>query len=134
LTSHPDQTGRILYFVLPFLFAVITNIALFTRNNRVHQNNFVRTYPSSPYILVSVFITIIGVAVIGIHAVLADAWTVKEWLLFTIICALLGLKSLIYSADTNATLFITVVVTIFLAGTNEWLFAEIRDMAEKSQD
>lgn len=134
LASHPDPTGRILYFALPFLFAVITNIALYARNLRVHQNNFVRVYPSNFYNLATFAIILIGTAVIGIYAVVADAWTVKEWILFTIVCVLLGLKALIYTADTNATLFITAIVTIFVALPNEWLFAELKNMAEDNQD
>lgn len=133
LAAHPDQTGRILYFALPFAFALILNLALFARNLRVHHNNFVRTLPSTFSSLAALLISLIGAGTIGIYAIIADAWTVKEWILFGVVCVLVGLKALIYTADTSPTLFITAIVTIFAALPNEWLFSELRDMSEATE-
>lgn len=118
---------------MPFCFAAVCNITLYNRNLRVHKNNFVRVLPSSFYYLLTFLIALIGVATVGIYAVLEDAWTVREWILFGLVCVLVGLKALIYTADTNATLFITAIVTIFAALPNEWLFSELRDMKEVTQ-
>ena len=54
-------------------------------------------------------------AAVGVYAVIADSWTLKEWILFAIINGLLGAKALIYAADTKPTLFITTVLVIFSA-------------------
>jgi hypothetical protein len=134
LASHPDTAGRILYFTLPYLFAVIINIALFSRNLRIHQNNFIKTYPSRYYIFVAFLITLVGTGVFGLYAVLADAWTVKQWIIFTVICVLIGLKSLIYTADTNATIVITALVTILASVITQWLFIDLRGLSEANQD
>lgn len=127
------MTGRILYFTLPFLFAVIINIAFLARNLRIHRNYFVLTEISKAYSIVVLLIAAVGTAVYGIYAVLNDAWTVREWILFAVIAVVLGLKALIYTADTNGTVIITAAVTIFAAFANEWFFALLRDMAEQTQ-
>lgn len=133
MISHPSTTGRILYFALPFLFAVIINIALLFRNLRIHRNFFVLTEISKAYSIVVLLVATVGTAAYGIYAVLNDAWTVREWILFAVIAIVLGLKALIYTADTNGTVIITAAVTIFAAFANEWFFALLRDMAEQTQ-
>jgi hypothetical protein len=115
LTAHPDPLGRILYFALPFLFAFIVNAVLFSRNQRIHQNNFVRVYPANTYTFLVVLLAIVGAAVIGIYAVIADAWNVREWILFSVICGVVGLKAIIYTADKDVTLFVTIWATCFAA-------------------
>lgn len=133
MTSHPNLTGRILYFTLPFLFAAIINIALLARNLRVHRNYFVLTEITRVCSIVVVLLATLGTAVYGIYAVLNDAFTVREWILFAVIAIVLGLKALIYTADTNGTVIITAGVAIFAAFANEWFFVLLRDMAEKTQ-
>lgn len=88
---------------------------------------------SKAYSIAVLLIASIGTAAYGIYAVLNDAWTVREWILFAVIAVVLGLKALIYTADTNGTVIITAAVTIFAALANEWFFALLRDMAEKTQ-
>jgi hypothetical protein len=65
---------------------------------------------------------------------LADAWTVKQWIIFAVICALVGLKPLIYTANTNVTIVITALVTILAAVVCQWLFIDLRALAEANQD
>lgn len=133
LAAHPDTLGRILYFALPFAFTLIVHLALHARNQRVHQNNFIRTLPSSSYSTLALIISLIGAATIGIYAILADAWTVLEWILFVHLCVLPALKSLIYTADTHITLFIATILAILITLPGNWLFAVLTDMSEASQ-
>jgi hypothetical protein len=133
LSAHPNTTGRILYFALPFAFTLIVNLVLYARNLRVHHNNFIRTLPAPIYNLIATVISLVGGATIGIYAVVADAWTVLEWILFLHLCVLLGLKALIYTADTHATLIITTILVILTALPGDWLFAVLRDMSEATQ-
>lgn len=133
LAAHPDLIGRILYFAIPFAFTLIVNLALYARNQRIHQNNFIRTFPVSPYSVAATAISLIGGANIGIYAILSDAWTVLEWILFVHLCVLIGLKALIYTADTHATLIITTLLTIVIILPGEWFFATLKDMPESSQ-
>ena len=134
LTSHPDTVGRILYFALPYLFALIVNVALIARNLRIHQNYFIKPFPSNTYFLIAFVIAYIGTAIAGIYAVISDAWTVKEWLLFAIVCVFLGLKGLVFTADTNPTLLITCFLMIVACIANQWLFIELKNMAEGNEN
>ncbi len=134
LASHPNTLGRILYFALPYLFALIVNLTLAFRNLRVHQNNFIRPFPPNSYFFIAFAVCYIGAAIAGIYAVISDAWTVKEWLLFAIFCIFIGLKGLIFTVDSNPTLLITCFLMIIASILNEWLFIELRDMAEGSQN
>lgn len=128
LAAHPNTVGRILYFALPYLYALILSVALLSRNFRIHQNYFIRAFPPKTYIYVAFFICLVGAAIAGIEAVIDDAWTVQDWILFAVTFVLIGLKALIYTADSHPTILIAGLVTILAAVSNQWLFISLRDM------
>jgi hypothetical protein len=66
LMSHPNPTARILYFAIPYAFTLICNLALYARNARVHQNNFIYTLPSNFFSFTFLLISLLGVAAIGV--------------------------------------------------------------------
>jgi hypothetical protein len=51
-------------------------------------------------------------------------------MLFATAMVLVGLAALIYTADTHATLVITVLIVVLAAMVNEWLFVDVRYMAQ----
>jgi hypothetical protein len=67
------------------LLVTLTTSLLQSRNLRIHRNNFVKPYPSAFFANLTLAISLIAAAVIGVYAVVSDAWTVKLWILFALI-------------------------------------------------
>jgi hypothetical protein len=69
---------------------------------------------------------------IGIYAVIADAWSTKEWVLWTAILIFGGLTILAYATHDSCGVNVGLVLAALLGFAwfffNEWLFAETRDM------
>lgn len=75
----------------------------------------------------------LGIVAVGIYAVAADAWTVKEWIIFAVLATTLGLKAILLAFDSHLTLLASTVLTIFAAITNQLLFVTLADMSEAGQ-
>ena len=105
-------------------------MTLFSRNIRINHNFFVKTYPPTAFVVVITLAGLIADVVMSVYAVINGAWTLRTWMLFATAMVLVGLAALIYTADTHATLVITVLIVVLAAMVNEWLFVDVRYMAQ----
>jgi len=68
----------------------------------------------------------------GIYAAIADAWSTKEWVLWTSVLVFGGLTMLAYSTHHSCGVNIGLIIATILSITTfffaEWLFAQTRDM------
>lgn len=74
-------------------------------------------------------ISLISAAVIGIYALVKDAWTVKLWILFAVICVFVSFHALIYALDSKCTLQLAAIALTIAAVGCQWFFIESRSMA-----
>ena len=118
LEAKPELVARILFFVLPFLFLAISSLFLLSRNLRIHQNNLIKTFPKRWYIYIIMFIALVGLATIGIQAVIQNAWSVKFWIFFASLCVFFTVFEFIYTIDTHASIVLSTLVVLITAVGN----------------
>jgi len=72
--------------------------------------------------------------VVGVYALSEDAWTVKLWILFGVICVFVAFHALIYALDSKCTLQLAAIALTIAAVGCQWFFIESRSMPEDTQD
>lgn len=107
----------------------LTTSLLQSRNLRIHRNNFVRPYPSTFFANFALIVSLVSAAVVGVYALLNDAWTVKLWILFAVVCAFVAFHALIYALDSRCTLQLAAIALTIAAVGCQWLFIESKSMS-----
>ena len=97
-------------------------LALKDKSRRVINNYFTRTYPTQYWVLLVHAIIWIGLLTIGIHAMLEDAWTTKEWILFAAVLVFLSLVYVFLSCDCNITIIFATIALLLAIVASTWLF------------
>lgn len=65
---------------------------------RVTKRYNIFTLPSEGALFVIGLIYVIATLLIALHAVIGDAWTIKEWILYILVCLFGGITSILYAS------------------------------------
>jgi len=77
----------------------------------------------------------LGLALIGLYAVIADAWTTKAWVLFTLACIFIGIADIVYVAEHLVAVLIAAIFVVAAAFLNQALYVNLAsNMLEDNTD
>lgn len=88
-----------------------------------------KPFPSTFIANFMLVVSLISAAVIGVYAILHDAWTVKLWIMFAVICAFVAFHALIYALDSKCTLQLAAIALTIAAVACQWFFIESRSIS-----
>ena len=120
--AHPELWVRIVLLAVPLVLVLIVALSLLKQVRRVIDNNFTKTYPTQQWLLVIRVVAWLGLATVGVYAVVEDAWSTKEWILFAVVCALYALRPLFLSCDSHPTTVLATIFVLLAAVANTWFF------------
>jgi len=111
---HPHAIVRWLLFLLPLIYLFVVLYYVLKRIQWVRLQNWVSTQGSNPHVLMLTTLFALSVFGIGLYVPSADAWSAREWVLWTAALIFGAFTLLSYSTHDSCGLHVGLAIAAFL--------------------
>ena len=129
---HPHTLVRWLFFLIPLIYFFAVLYSVLKRIQWLRVKEWITTQGVNSHVLMLTLLFAVSVFGIGLYAVIADAWSTKEWVLWTAALVFGAFTLLAFSTNDSCGVNVGLVLAALLGFAwfffNEWLFAQTRDM------
>jgi len=129
---HPGAFWRWIFFLLPLAYFLVTLYLVLRRFISTRQKSWVHTQGADSHVQLLGGLVALFYFLIGFYSVIADAWSTREWVIWTYALVFGAFSILAYSLHDDCGVHVGLAISAFLGFFwfffNQWLYAQTTDM------